>query len=218
MRWQLVCIWTRGKNLPGTIRLLACLGGCRLFWCSAPGAAPPLLPRRGFTLECPELPPLPLFPAGAARSIAAGVVARLLSQRRPGFMRSKWLASGSCTETINFPLFNLQVTGDQRQTLRLNPFGCWLVGWLVGWSLVGYLSPQHPLQTSPFPNITKTHAISSINDLRIISGILNYDKIFETLVSYLIMRDIKMNMDSTQFGNKQPKSINNYSQNPFSII
>ena len=39
VRWQLVCIC--GRDLPGTIHLLACLGGCPLFWCSAPGAAPP---------------------------------------------------------------------------------------------------------------------------------------------------------------------------------
>ena len=48
----------------------------------------------------------------------------------------------SCTETTNFSLFNLQVTGDQCQTLRLNPFGCWLI---VGWLLVPRAIP--PLVT-----------------------------------------------------------------------
>ena len=125
---NLSAIWTRGRNLPGTIRLLACLGGCRLFWCSAPGAAPnpPPSSKRFHTGMRRTAPHSPLFPAGAARSIAAGVVARFPSQRCPGFRRSKSLAPGSCTETTDFPLFSLQVTGDQRQTLRLNPFGPWL--------------------------------------------------------------------------------------------
>ena len=90
-----------------------------------PGARPPSS-KRFHTGMLRTAPHSPLFPAGAARSIAAGVVARFPSQRCPGFRRSKSLAPGSCTATTDFPLFSLQVTGDQRQTLRLNPFGPWL--------------------------------------------------------------------------------------------
>ena len=103
-------------------------GGCLPFWSLVQRAGRPP-PPPSFTLECAELPPLPLFPAC---SIDGGIVAWLPSQRRPGFRRSKLLAPGSCTETTNFPLFNLQVRGDQCQTLQLNPFGWWLVlGWLL---------------------------------------------------------------------------------------
>ena len=58
--------------------------------------------------------------------------------------------------------------------------------------------------------IPKTHPTSSINDLRNISGLLNCDKISETMLAELIMSDIEQNLDSSQFGNRKGKSINHY--------
>ena len=71
VRWQLVCIC--GRNLPGTIRILACLGGCPLFWCNAPGAAPPSFLEEWSHWSAQNCPHSALVPG---RFIAGGSVAR----------------------------------------------------------------------------------------------------------------------------------------------
>ena len=58
--------------------------------------------------------------------------------------------------------------------------------------------------------IPKTHPTSKLSDLRNISGLLNCDKISETLISELILSDMKNNIDSAQYGNTRGRSINHY--------
>ena len=58
--------------------------------------------------------------------------------------------------------------------------------------------------------IPKAYPTTSIGDLRNISGLLNCDKITETLISELIMCDIEKSLDSAQYGNRKGRSINHY--------
>ena len=58
--------------------------------------------------------------------------------------------------------------------------------------------------------IPKSYPTQKLSDLRNISGLLNCDKITETLLSELITSDMEDNIDSTQYGNRKGKSINHY--------
>ena len=58
--------------------------------------------------------------------------------------------------------------------------------------------------------IPKAYPTSSISDLRNISGLLNFDKVSETLISELIMSDIENSLDSAQIGNRKGRSMNHY--------
>ena len=73
--------------------------------------------------------------------------------------------------------------------------------------------------TGSYPNIwkeelatpiPKSYPTEKLSDLRNISGLLNCDKIFESLLSELIISDMEKNMDTTQYGNRKGKSINHY--------
>ena len=73
--------------------------------------------------------------------------------------------------------------------------------------------------TGSYPNIwkeelatpiPKSYPTEKLSDLRNISGLLNCDKIFESLLSELIISDMEKNMDPTQYGNRKGKSINHY--------
>ena len=57
--------------------------------------------------------------------------------------------------------------------------------------------------------ILKTYSTTYMNDVRNISGVLDCDKILETLLSELIMSDIEENLEKkTQYGNRNRKSLN----------
>ena len=58
--------------------------------------------------------------------------------------------------------------------------------------------------------IPKTHPILEITDLRNISGLLNCDRITETLLAELIINDMEAVLDPSQFGNRRGRSINHY--------
>ena len=60
---------------------------------------------------------------------------------------------------------------------------------------------------TPIPKITP---ILEITDLRNISGILNCDRIMETLIAELIISDMEAVLDPSQFGNRKGRSINHY--------
>ena len=60
---------------------------------------------------------------------------------------------------------------------------------------------------TPIPKVSPTLKLS---DLRNISGLLNFDKIAETLISELIISDMEAKMDPAQYGNRKGKSINHY--------
>ena len=58
--------------------------------------------------------------------------------------------------------------------------------------------------------IPKAFPTSKLTHLRNISGLLNSDKIFETLLAEMIMSDIEKKLDPSQYGNRKGKSINHY--------
>ena len=60
---------------------------------------------------------------------------------------------------------------------------------------------------TPVPKVFPTENISQ---LRNISGLLNFDKIFEKLLSQLIVSDMESSMDKAQFGNQKQISIQHY--------
>ena len=130
---------------------LQCRSWCRAEWCSCraasfstwrcpgplcppgweavsqwPGARTRLLPPRRPGLECHITPPLSLL---VGRSIAGRGVAPLSQPAAaPEARKSKYLTQVACTNSTN----SLSPTTSHRRTvpnLRLNPFGCWLVGW-----------------------------------------------------------------------------------------
>ena len=51
--------------------------------------------------------------------------------------------------------------------------------------------------------IPKAYPTSKISDLRNISGLLNCDKICESLFAEIILSDMEKNIDSSQFGNRK---------------
>ena len=60
---------------------------------------------------------------------------------------------------------------------------------------------------TPIPKVNPTLKLC---DLRNISGLLNFDKITETLISELILSDMESKIDPAQYGNRKGKSINHY--------
>ena len=58
--------------------------------------------------------------------------------------------------------------------------------------------------------IPKSYPTQKLSHLRNISGLLNWYKIYESLLSELIISDMEKNMDSAQYGNRKGKSINHY--------
>ena len=58
--------------------------------------------------------------------------------------------------------------------------------------------------------IPKVHPTQSTAQLRNISGLLNFDRIFEKLLAQLIVSDMEANLDPAQFGNQKGISIQHY--------
>ena len=58
--------------------------------------------------------------------------------------------------------------------------------------------------------IPKTHPTLEVTDLRNISGLLNCDRIMETLLAELIISDMEEKLDPSQYGNRKGRSINHY--------
>ena len=58
--------------------------------------------------------------------------------------------------------------------------------------------------------IPKQYPPSTTSNLRNISGLLTYDKIFEKLISELIISDMSSKLDPSQFGNQKGMSIQHY--------
>ena len=58
--------------------------------------------------------------------------------------------------------------------------------------------------------IPKVNPIIEITDLRNISGLLNCDRITESLLAELIINDMEAVLDPSQYGNRKGRSINHY--------
>ena len=58
--------------------------------------------------------------------------------------------------------------------------------------------------------IPKTQPILEVTDLRNISGLLNCDRIMESLLADLMISDMESNLDPSQYGNRKDRSINHY--------
>ena len=58
--------------------------------------------------------------------------------------------------------------------------------------------------------IPKVHPTQSTAQLRNISGLLNFDRIFEKLLAQLIVSDMEAKLDPAQFGNQKGISIQHY--------
>ena len=58
--------------------------------------------------------------------------------------------------------------------------------------------------------VPKVHPPQSTSQLRNISGLLTFDKIFEKLISQLIISDMEEKLDPAQFGNQKGVSIQHY--------
>ena len=58
--------------------------------------------------------------------------------------------------------------------------------------------------------VPKFHPTQKSSQLRNISGLLNFDKIFEKLISQLIISDMEAKLDPAQFGNQRGISIQHY--------
>ena len=58
--------------------------------------------------------------------------------------------------------------------------------------------------------VPKKFPPKTVDDLRNISGLLNLDKVFEKLVSKLIIQDMKEKIDPSQYANQKGLSINHY--------
>ena len=56
----------------------------------------------------------------------------------------------------------------------------------------------------------KIYPPKEIDDLRNISGLLNLDKIAEKIISKMIISDMKMKLDPSQYANQKGLSINHY--------
>ena len=65
---------------------------------------------------------------------------------------------------------------------------------------------KHKIAT-PIP---KVHPLLKITDLRNISGLMNCDKVMESLLADLIVSDMEPYLDPSQYGNRKGKSINHY--------
>ena len=60
---------------------------------------------------------------------------------------------------------------------------------------------------TPVPKVYPTQKLSQ---LRNISGLLNFDKIFEKLIAQLIIKDMEAKLDQAQFGNRKGMGIQHY--------
>ena len=60
---------------------------------------------------------------------------------------------------------------------------------------------------TPFP---KVNPPQSTSQLRNISGLLNFDTVFEKLISQMIISDMEDKIDPAQFGNQKGISIQHY--------
>ena len=60
---------------------------------------------------------------------------------------------------------------------------------------------------TPVPKVYPTQKLSQ---LRNISGLLNFDKIFEKLIAQLMLRDMEAKLDQAQFGNRKGVGIQHY--------
>ena len=58
--------------------------------------------------------------------------------------------------------------------------------------------------------VPKVHPTQSTGQLRNISGLFNFDKIYEKLISQLIISDMEDKLDPAQFGNQRGISIQHY--------
>ena len=58
--------------------------------------------------------------------------------------------------------------------------------------------------------VPKSYPTESLSQLRNISGLLNFDKIYEKLISQLIISDMETKFDPSQFGNQKGISIQHY--------
>ena len=58
--------------------------------------------------------------------------------------------------------------------------------------------------------VPKLHPTENVTQLRNISGLLNFDKIFEKLIAKLMIMDMEEQMDPAQYGNQRGISIQHY--------
>jgi hypothetical protein len=58
--------------------------------------------------------------------------------------------------------------------------------------------------------VPKLHPTQSTAQLRNISGLFNFDKVYEKLISQLIISDMEAKLDPAQFGNQKGVSIQHY--------
>ena len=58
--------------------------------------------------------------------------------------------------------------------------------------------------------IPKSYPTQSTSQLRNISGLFNWDKLFEKLIAELMIKDMEAKMDPSQYGNKKGSSIQHY--------
>ena len=58
--------------------------------------------------------------------------------------------------------------------------------------------------------VPKCYPTEKVSQLRNISGLLNFDKIYEKLISQMIISDMADRLDPTQFGNQKGLSIQHY--------
>ena len=58
--------------------------------------------------------------------------------------------------------------------------------------------------------VPKSYPPQNTSQLRNISGLLNFDRVFEKLISQLIIADMESNMDPAQFGNQKGISVQHY--------
>lgn len=58
--------------------------------------------------------------------------------------------------------------------------------------------------------VPKVYPCDTLDKLRNISGLLNFDKVMENLISEYLISDMKSSMDKSQFGNEKGTSIQHY--------
>ena len=58
--------------------------------------------------------------------------------------------------------------------------------------------------------VPKTQPVQNTSQLRNISGLLNFDKVYEKLIAQLIVSDKEAKLDPGQFGNQKGISIQHY--------
>ena len=56
----------------------------------------------------------------------------------------------------------------------------------------------------------KVHPTKHLGQLRNISGLLTFDKVFEKLLAEILISDMEQKMDKSQFGNLKSISIQHY--------